>query len=142
MENEQSKKNSYERDKYTIMIEVDQNMTPLQNRNSLKINHVDENKRRTKRAKHVDLWAKGDLFPIDPITNSHPNFKSVTRLVKLLCNGSKWLLGYCENIKGNSKHFEEKVNNLLNTISYLKYINYKLVESINQIQNMNEFACK
>ena len=61
-----------EEKKYTIMIKVDHNMAPLQKRNSLKIYGVDEGKIRIEGAKNVDLWAKGELFPIDPITNSHP----------------------------------------------------------------------
>jgi hypothetical protein len=46
------------------------------------------------------------------------------------------LLGYCENIKGNCRDLEKKVNNLLSTIFDLEGIKGKLVESVNQIQNM------
>ena len=127
------KKTLDEDKKYTIMIQVDHNMAPLQKRNSLKIYGVDEDKIRIEGEKSIDLWVKGELFPIDPITNSHPDLKSVTGLVKFLCNGKKGLLGYCENLTGNCKQLEEKVNNLLQTIYDLECRNYKLVDSINQI---------
>lgn len=60
--------------------------------------------------------------------------------MKFLCNGKKGLLGYCENLTGNCKQLEEKVNNLLQTIYDLESRNYKLVDIINQIQNMNLVA--
>ena len=128
---------SDKRENYTIYIEVDQNMAPLHKRNSHKIRGVDENQKRIEGAKNVDLWAKGELFPIDPTTNSCPDFKSVTGLVRFLCNGKNGLLGYCENLRGTYKYLEEKVESLIKTIYDLEYRNYKLVESINQIQNMN-----
>ena len=72
--------------------------------------------------------------------NSHPNFKSVTRLVNFLCNGKKGLLGYCKKLTRNCKHLEEKVNNLLQTIYDSECRNYKLVDIMNQIRNMNLVA--
>ena len=134
-------KNTFDEEKkYTIMIKVDHNMASLQKRNSSKIYGVDEDKIRIEVARNVDIWAKGELFPIDPITNPHPDLKSVTGLVKFLCNGKKGLLGYCENLTGNCKQLEEKVNNVLQTIYDLECTNYKLVDIINQIQNMNLVA--
>ena len=76
---------SDKREKYTIYIEVDQNMAPLHKRNSHKIRGVDENQKIIEGEKNVYLSAKGELFPIDPTTNSFPEFKSVTGLVKFLC---------------------------------------------------------
>ena len=137
---ENPKKTLDEKEKYIIMIQVDHNMAPLQKRNSPKINGVDEDKIRIEGAKNIDLWAKGELFPIDPITNSHPDFKSETGLVKFLCNGKKGLLGYCENLIRNCKQLQEKVSNLLQIIYDLECRNYKLVDIINQIQNMNLVA--
>jgi hypothetical protein len=124
------------RDKYTMTIEVDQNMASLHKRNNPRVNGVDENKRRIEGEKSVDLWEKGELFPIDSTKHSHSEFKNVTRLVNFLCSGKKGLLGYCENIKGNCRDLQKKFNNLLSTIFYLEEINKKLVESDNQIQNM------
>ena len=60
------------------MIKVDHNMAPLQKRNSPKIYGVDEDKIRIEGAQNIDLWEKGELFPIYPITNYHLDFKSVT----------------------------------------------------------------
>ena len=60
--------------------------------------------------------------------------------MKFLWNGKKGFLGYCENLTGNYKQLEEKVNNLLQTIYDLECRNYKLVDSINQIYNMNLVA--
>ena len=109
--------------KYTIAIEVDQNMALLQKRNNPKIRGMSDNDNQKIRegAKNVDLWAKGELFPIDPTTNSHRDFKSVIGLVKFLCNGNNGLLGYCENIKGTCKYLEKKVDNLFKTIYGLEY---------------------
>ena len=115
-------------------------MAPLHKRNSHKIRGVDENQKRIEGAKNVDLWAKGELFPIDPTTNSCPDFKSVTGLVKFLCNGKNGLLGYCENLRGTYKYLKEIVENIIITIYDLEYRNYTLLESVNQIQNMNLVA--
>ena len=115
-------------------------MAPLHKKNSPKIRGVNDNKKRMEGAKNVDLWEKGELFPIDPTTNSHPNIKSVTWLVKFLCKGKKGLLGYCEKLQGTCKYLQEKVDNLFKTIFDLEYKNYKLIEIIDQIHNMNLVA--
>jgi len=100
------------REKYTM-----KNQAPLHKRNNPRVNGLDESKIRIKGEKNVHLWAKGELFPIDPTTNSHQDFKNVTGLVNFLCNGKKGLLGYCENIKRNCRDLEK-----MSTIYSVKYL--------------------
>ena len=97
---------SDKREKYTIYIEVDQNMAPLHKRNSHKIRGVDENQKIIEGGKMLTYGKKGELFPINPTTNSHLDFKSVIGIVKVLCNGNKGLLGYCENLRGTYKYLK------------------------------------
>ena len=86
---------------YSILIQMDQDMTLLQKKNQSKVHGIDENKLRLDGEKHVDLWEMGELFPANPKKKFHLDFKSITRLVKFLCHGKQCLLGYCENLKGN-----------------------------------------
>ena len=105
---------------------------------------IDENKLRLDGAKHIDLWAKGELFPIDPKTNLHPDFKSITGLVKFLCHGKQGLLGYCESLKGNytevierNNYLEMRNNHLEMRNNHLEMIHYHLAGTINQLQSNN-----
>ena len=80
---------SISKQQFNLLIQVDQDMAPLQKKNRSKVHGIDENKLRLDAAKHIDLWAKGELFPIDPKTNLHSDFKTITGLVKFLCHGKQ-----------------------------------------------------
>ena len=80
---------------------MDQDIAPLKKKNQPKIHGIDEKKLRLDGEKHVDLWEKGELFPVDPKRNLDPDLKSITKLVKYLSHGKQGFLGYCENLKGN-----------------------------------------
>ena len=119
-------------------------MAPLQEKNLSKVHGIDENKLSLDVEKHIDLWAKGELFPIDPKTNLHPDFKSITGLVKFLCHGKQGLLGYCESLKGNytkvierNNYLEMRNNHLEMRNNHLEMIHYHLAGTINQLQTNN-----
>lgn len=116
-----------------MLIQMDRDMAPLQKKNQPKVHGIDENKLRLDGAKHVDLWAKGELFPVDPKTNLHPDFKSITGLVKFLCHGKQGLLGYCENLKGDYTEAIERNNQLEMRNYHLEMRNKQLEMMSNQL---------
>ena len=132
---------SISKQQFNLLIQVDQDMAPLQKKNRSKVHGIDENKLRLDGEKHIDLWEKGELFPIDPKTNLHPDFKSITGLVKYLCHGKQGLLGYCESLKGNytevierNNYLEMRKNHLEMRNNHLGMMHYGLVGTINQLQ--------
>jgi hypothetical protein len=74
--------------------------------------NIDCNALREVRAKNLDLWVKGELYPVHPMSNSHPDFKTITRLCRYVCHGKSGLLGYCKNLEGNHISLEQKIQDL------------------------------
>ena len=48
-----------------------------------------------------DLWVEGELYPVDPMSKSHPDFKTITGNCRFVCDGKNGLIGYCRSLEGN-----------------------------------------
>lgn len=48
---------------------------------------------------HIDLWVDGSLYPVDPTTNSPPQFKTTKQYLEFLCHGESGMLGYTKRLK-------------------------------------------
>ena len=93
-------------------INLSKDMDPIQKHNKKSVPNIDYNALREFGAKNVDLWVKGELYPIDPMSNSHPDFKPIIGLCRFVCHGKSSILGYCKNLEGNRISFEQKINDL------------------------------
>ena len=40
-----------------------------------------------------DLWVEGELYPVDPMSKSHLDFKTIIGLCQCVCHGKSGLLG-------------------------------------------------
>ena len=63
--------------------------------------NIDYSALRERGAKNMDLWVNGELYLVDPLSNSHPDFNTITGLCRFVCHGKSGLLGYCKNLEGN-----------------------------------------
>jgi hypothetical protein len=74
--------------------------------------NIDYSALRESGAKNLDLWVKGELYSVDPVSRSHPDFKTITGQCRFVCHGNNGLLGYCKNLDGNQISLEQKIQDL------------------------------
>ena len=53
-------------------------MASIHKQNQKLVPNIDYSALREFGAKNLDLWAKGELYPVDPMSKSHPDFKEIT----------------------------------------------------------------
>ena len=89
-----------------MRINLSKDMETIQKQNKKLVPNIDYYALRESGAKNVDLCVKGELYPIDPMSNSHPDFKTIIGLCRFVCHGKSDLIGYCKNLEGNRISFE------------------------------------
>ncbi|MCO5567205.1 hypothetical protein L7F22_020893 [Adiantum nelumboides] len=52
--------------------------------------------------KAIDLWTDGRLYPIDPLSSTHPPFQTMTSMIRFIGDGWNGLLGYCIRLHSQS----------------------------------------
>ena len=87
-------------------------MAPIHKKNQKVTPNIDYSALRERGAKNLDLWVNGELYPVDPVSNSHPDFNTITGLCRFVCLGKSGLLGYCKNLEGNRISLEQKIQDL------------------------------
>ena len=87
-------------------------MALIHTKNQKVVSDIDCSALRESGAKNLDLWVEGELYLVDPMSNSHPDFKKITGLCRFVCHGESGLLGYCRSLEGNHISLEQKINDL------------------------------
>ena len=87
-------------------------MAPIHTTNQKVVFDIDYGALRESIAKNLDLWVEGELYPVEHMSKSPPNFKIITRLCQFVCHGKSVLLGYCRSLEGNLISIEQKIQDL------------------------------
>ena len=88
--------------KYHLHIDLDVEYKPLHKKNtSITLSNLQKDCVRQSGGKHIDVWADGKIYPVDPTTMCTPNFSNATTLLKFARDGNTGLLGYCHNLLGD-----------------------------------------
>ena len=53
-------------------------MAPIHTTNQKVVFDIDYSALREYGANNLDLWVEGELYPVDPMSKSHPDFKTIT----------------------------------------------------------------
>jgi hypothetical protein len=104
-------------------INLSKDMASIQKQNQKLVPNIDYNALREVGAKNLDLWVKGELYLVDLVSNSHPDFKTITGLCQYVCHGKSGLLGYCKNLEGNCISLEQKIQDLNIQLQQLHHSN-------------------
>jgi hypothetical protein len=72
----------------------------IQKQNKTLVPNIDYNALMEVEAKILDLWVKGEIYPLDPMSNSDSNFKTIIGLCWYVFHGKICLLRYCKNLEG------------------------------------------
>jgi hypothetical protein len=124
---------------HVTRINLSQDMAPIHKQNQKLVPNIDYSALRESGAKNLDLWVKGELYPVDPVSKSHPDFKTITGLCRFVCHGNNGLLGYCKNLDGNRISLEQKIQDLsvkLNHLHHSNMVQYHEIIRLNQIIEM------
>jgi hypothetical protein len=65
---------------HVTCINLSQDMAPIHKQNHKLVPNIDYSALRESRAKNLDLWVKVELYPVDHVSKSHTNFKTITGL--------------------------------------------------------------
>ncbi|KAJ7295247.1 hypothetical protein O6H91_Y204500 [Diphasiastrum complanatum] len=87
---------------------------------------------------NIDLWVDGSIYLNDPATNLCPDFKSVTHLLRYVCEGNSGLLGYCQRLCDIGMHSISCLNQQLQFASQqLQCANQQLLHYVQRTSAEN-----
>ena len=64
-------------------------------------------------AKNIDMWVKGSIYPLDPLSPLPPQFLGLTSFLKYVCEGTNGLWGYICRLKDQSQQLYMHMQRML-----------------------------
>lgn len=121
--------------KYHLHIDIEQEYEPLQKKNkSSTLTPSSKNELRSHGYQNLDLWCDGRIYPMNPLTLSTPPFSNISTLLRFVGDGVRGLLGYCNNLIGNTQYVSAFNQSLLQQIALLKGQQAQSIEKISSLR--------
>ena len=131
--------NGVRKNHHVTRIKLSPDMALIHTTNQKVVFDIDYSALRESGAKNLDLWVEGELYPVDPMSKSHPYFKTITGLCRFVCHGESGILGYCRSLEGNRISLEQKIHDLniqLYQLHHSNMVQYHENMRLNQIIEM------